>query len=128
MSKNAVVLGCFGLCGVAIAVAAGTATPVAYGAGELTPGVGITSIVSTLIALVSGAEGLFALLRSDAAKDMARSVIGNIQQADTHGVGVDAAFVAIATALILKKKAIGPELLSQLADLRNKVQTELDTK
>lgn len=128
MGKNAVVIGCFAACAAAVGLASGTVTPVAYGAGELTPGIGITGILSTLTALISGAGGIFALLKSGTVTDFAKGALQNIQQGDTHGVGVDAAFVAIVTAVMLKKKEIKPELLSQIADVRNKVQVELDTK
>lgn len=63
MNRNATVVACFLACLASVGVAAGTGTPILYGAGEVTPAVGATGIISTLTALLSGGGGLFALLK-----------------------------------------------------------------
>lgn len=63
MNRNGTVIACFLACLASVGVASGTVTPVAYGAGEVTPAVGVTGIVSTLTALLTGGGGLFALLK-----------------------------------------------------------------
>lgn len=57
------VAGLFGVSLVSVAVASGTATPVAYGLGESTPATAATTWVSGLIALLSGGGGLAGLLK-----------------------------------------------------------------
>ena len=128
MAKNLTVVGCFLTALISAVVASGTVAPVAFGLSEQTTPVTATGIVSTITALLGGAGGLFALFRNGTISDFARGTLANIQQGDAHGVGVDAAFIAIVTALILKKKSISTELMSQIADVRNKVQAELDAK
>ena len=81
MNRNATVVACFLACLASVGVAAGTATPVAYGAGEVTPAVGITGIISTLTALISGGGGLFALLKKGGSQEIIKRVVdvgGNI--------------------------------------------------
>ena len=75
MNRNATVIACFIACLASVGVAAGTATPVAYGAGEVTPAVGITGIVSTLTALLSGGGGLFALLKKGGSSEVIKKVV-----------------------------------------------------
>ena len=128
MGSKALIAGLFVVSLIGVGITAGTVTPVAYGAGELTPGVGITGIIGTLTALISGAGGLWTLFKSGTFADFAKSALQNIQQGDAHGVGVDAAFVTITTAIMLKKKAVSPELMSKLVAVRNEVQSELDAK
>ncbi len=74
MNRNATVISCFIACLASVGVASGTAAPVAYGAGEVTPAVGITGIVSTLAALLSGGGGLFALLKKGNPQEIIRTV------------------------------------------------------
>lgn len=83
MNRNGAVISLFLACLASVGVAAGTVTPVAYGAGEVTPAVGITGIVSTLTALLTGGGGLFALLKKGNAgeaikriTDIAQPIIG----------------------------------------------------
>lgn len=97
MNRNATVIACFLACLASVGVAAGTATPVAYGAGEVTPAVGITGIVSTLTALLSGGGGLFALLRKGnvggtikAITDIATPIIGGGGSGRIGGIIKDA--------------------------------------
>lgn len=83
MNRNATVVACFLACLASVGVASGTVTPVAYGAGEVTPAVGATGIISTLTALLTGGGGLFALLKKGnvggtikAITDIAQPIIG----------------------------------------------------
>ena len=128
MGSKALIAGLFIVCAIGASVASSSIVPVAYGAGELTPGVGVTSIIGTLTALISGAGGLWSLFKSGTVADFAKSALQNIQQGDAHGVGVDAAFVTITTAIMLKKKAVTPALMEKLVTVRNEVQAELDAK
>lgn len=61
--KNAVVAGCFLIALISVGVCVGTIQPVAVGYGAPTTGVTATGIVSLLTTLLSGAGGLFALLK-----------------------------------------------------------------
>lgn len=118
----------FGVSVIGASVASSSILPVAYGAGEMTPGVGITSIVGTITALLSGAGGIWSLFKTGTVSDFAKGALKNLTEGDAHGTGVDAAFIAIVTAVLLKKKTIDPALLSEIGAVRNKVQTELDAK
>ena len=62
--KAGAVLTLFGVCPASLVVASGTATPVVYGLGEATPTVAATGVLSSLIALISGGGGIWALLKS----------------------------------------------------------------
>lgn len=86
--KAGLALALFGVCGISIAVASGTASPVVYGLGEATPGVTATGIVSALTALLSGSGGIWALLKSLAPQagnviDVLKPVIENRQVIDS---------------------------------------------
>lgn len=81
MNRNATVVACFLACLASVGVASGTVTPVAYGAGEVTPAVGVTGIISTLTALITGGGGLFALLKKGNPHEIIKRVVdvgGNI--------------------------------------------------
>lgn len=64
--NRALVVGGFVAAVVGAGVAAGTWTPVAYGAGEATASVNITGIVGTLTTLIGGATGFWSLFRKTA--------------------------------------------------------------
>lgn len=64
--KNAVVIGCFTAALISVGVCVGTIQPVAVGYGTASTGVTATGVVSLLTTLLSGAGGLFALLRKTA--------------------------------------------------------------
>ena len=119
--SKAVVAVCFGVSAVSAAVFAGTASPVMYGVGEATTGVTATGIISSIMALISGGGGLFALLRSPSVIDAGRSIVSNITNGDKEALVVDAAFVTIAGAILSKKGAIRPELLERLGSLRKDI-------
>lgn len=66
MGRNAAVIGGFVAAIIGAGVAAGSWTPVLYGAGEATAGVNATGVVGTLLTLVGGATGLWGLFRKAA--------------------------------------------------------------
>lgn len=72
MGRNLAIIGLFGLCVASVAVASGTITPVAYGVAESTTGTAATGWISTLVSLLSGAGGIWALLGK------AAPVVGNV--------------------------------------------------
>jgi hypothetical protein len=53
-----------GLSAVSLVVASGTASPVVYGVGEATPAVAATGLISSLIAILTGSGGVWALLKT----------------------------------------------------------------
>ena len=122
--SKAVVAVCFGVSAVSAAVFAGTASPVMYGVGEATTGVTATGIISSIMALISGGGGLFALLRSPGVIDAGRSIVSDFTSGDKSALVVDAAFVTIAGAILAKKGSIEPTLLADLGALRQKVTGE----
>lgn len=128
MNRNATVVACFFACLASVGVAAGTATPVLYGAGEATTSVTATGVLSTLTALVSGAGGLFALLRSSPLGDFAKGAIGNLASRDVGGSVLDAAFVTIAATLLAKRGSIDPTMLAELGALRKKIDGDSEVK
>lgn len=77
MSK-ALIAACFAVSLISVAVASGSAVPVLYGVGEATTGVTATTVISSLIGLLSGGSGLWALLRQHAPSVLGvlRPVIG----------------------------------------------------
>ena len=120
MTRNATVIACFLACLASVGVACGTVTPVAYGAGEMTPGVGATSIVSTLTALLTGGGGLFALLKNGGASgaiktitDIATPLIGG--KFDAASITEDAALVVIAGCRVRKGDTEGLRMVGELA-------------
>jgi len=88
--KNAVVAGCFLTALVSVGVCVGTIQPVAVGYGAPTTGVTATGIVSLLTTLLSGAGGLFALLKKSAPNvlDLGKKLIDGGDQRLIAG-GVD---------------------------------------
>ena len=62
--KAGAVLVLFGVCAASLVVASGTASPVVFGIGEATPPVAATGVLSSLIALISGGGGIWALLKA----------------------------------------------------------------
>lgn len=74
MNRNATIVACFIACLASVGTAASSLVPVAYGAGEMTSPVAVTSIISTLTALISGAGGLFALLKKADAGEVIKRV------------------------------------------------------
>lgn len=64
--NKALAAGGFVVAMIGAGVAAGTWTPVAYGAGEATAGVNITGIIGTLTTLVGGATGFWNLFKKTA--------------------------------------------------------------
>lgn len=88
--KNAVVAGCFLTALVSVGVCVGTIQPVAVGYGAPTTGVTATGIVSLLTTLLSGAGGLFALLKKSAPNvlDLGKKIIDGGDQRLIAG-GVD---------------------------------------
>jgi len=87
---------------VGAGIACGTFVPVAYGAGEATPGVTGTGILGTLMTLVGGATSFFQLFKgtqhADLLKkveDLAGNIIGKPQTMET--VTAEVALVALFT-------------------------------
>jgi hypothetical protein len=86
--KNAVVAGCFITALISVGVCVGTIQPVAVGYGAPTTGVTATGVVSLLTTLLSGAGGLFALLKKSAPNviDIAKPWLGGDQRLISGGV------------------------------------------
>ena len=125
MGSKALTVGCFAACAAAVGVASGTFTPVAYGAGKMTAGVGFTGIISTLTALVSGAGGIWSLLKSGPVADFAKDAASRLTGGDTAGTTLDAAFVTIAAVILSKKVKIDSTTLTALGELRKQIDVEV---
>lgn len=121
--NRGIIATCFAVSAISIAVASGTITPVAYGVGEATPGVTGTGIVSILTALISGAGGLFALLKSSPlVTDFAKNTLNDLSTKNISGVALDAAFLTIAAAVFSRKGSLDVTLITSLAELRKKIE------
>jgi len=119
------VAGLFAVSVLGACVASSSIVPVMYGAGEMTPSVGGTSIIGTLTALISGAGGLWTLFRNSTATGFVKDAIGNLTGGNTSGTVLDAAFVTIAATILAKKGAIDPTVLTRLGELRRDIEGEM---
>lgn len=97
-----VVAGGFVVAVIGAGIACGTFVPVAYGAGEATPGVTGTGILGTLMTLVGGATSFFQLFKGQGTadllkrvEDLAGNIIGKPQTVET--VTVEVALVTLFT-------------------------------
>jgi hypothetical protein len=121
MNPKALAVGCFLVCLAAVGIAAGTITPVAYGAGEATTGVTITGIISSLTALLSGGGGLWTLLKKlggsalDPAVDAVKEIIKDYQQGKPLEVAEDAALLTVLMCRAKAKDVTGSELATKLS-------------
>lgn len=127
MGNKLLVVGCFAVCLASVATFSATASPVAFGVGEMTASVTATGIISSIMALLSGAGGLWALLgkvgnalgitsdKTDLAQRVINDVTGDIKGGDYLGVAENAAMVALMANRAKKKDVAGFKLISDYA-------------
>lgn len=110
-----------------VGVASGSIVPVAYGVGEASTSVTVTSVISSLMALISGGGGLWALLgkvggalgitseKTDLVQKTINDVTGDLKAGDYLGVAENAAMVALMASRAKKKDVAGFKLISEYA-------------
>ena len=111
-----------------VGVASGSIVPVAYGVGEQTTSVTVTSVLSSLMALVSGGGGLWALLGKvggalgitqgtvDTTQRAITDITGDLAKGDYAGAAENAAMMAMMANRVKKKDAAGFKLLTGYAE------------
>jgi len=113
---------------IGVSLASSSFVPVAYGAGELTPAVGATGIIGTLMTLIGGAGGLLALFKNSPASGFVKDALGNLASRDVAGSVLDGAFLTIAATIFARKGSLDVSLMTTLAELRKKIEADTEPK
>ena len=127
MGSKALIASLFAVSVIGVGIAAGTVTPILYGAGEANAQTVGAGLFGGLLSIGGALTALLQLFKNSTAIDFAKDAIGNLKSRDISGTVLDAAFVTIAATILSKKGNIDPAMLTDLGALRKKIEANLDT-
>lgn len=113
---------------IGVGLASGSFTPIAYGASAADTQPVVTGIVGTLMTLIGGGGGLWALLKNSPASGFVKDALVNLATRDVAGSVLDAAFLTIAATIFARKGSLDVSLMTTLAELRKKIEADTEPK